>query len=118
MSDGQPAPYARETAVTNLFVHQLVLSAIAGLATPSESAEMTRKLGPRLESDIASLMRLYWDNQGTTVFPRIAAGLQHVVDKLNTAEDLTAIVGILVEMSQIKAPNEDSIPTSEPSGTT
>lgn len=110
MSDGQPAPYARETAVTNLFVHQLVLSAIAGLATPSESAEMTRKLSARLESDVASLMRDYWDDQSTTVAPRIAAGLQYVIDRLDTAENLTAIVSILVEMCQVKMPSENDIP--------
>ena len=113
MSDTSPGTDNLETATANLLVHQLVLRGVAMLAAPSESAEITMKLRAHLESDIANLMRIYWENQDVTIVPRIAARLQQVIDKLDTAENLAVIVDALIQMSQLQATNEDGTRTSE-----
>lgn len=105
MSDEQPISYNRETAAADLFVHQIALNAIASLITPNESAQVTRQLNEFFANHIASLMRIYWDNQEYTVVPLVAARLQQIIDKLDTAENLLAVARIVAEMSHVHTSN-------------
>ena len=108
MSDEQPVAYNRETAAADLFVHQIVLNAVATLITPNESTKIARQLNDFLAKHIASLMRIYWDNQEYTVVPLVAARLQQIIDKLDSAENLIAVTSIVAEMSHVHATDDDA----------